>query len=124
MLWIASTAGVKPMAGEKQFSASAVNLNYVEHGPPSAAPLVMLHGGAWRWQEYLSLIPSLGQRWHTYAVDLRGNGRSGWPSALSYYLRLFQYWALPVKRPVKRFSVIYILPYRACLRLSQVSPPS
>jgi pimeloyl-ACP methyl ester carboxylesterase len=33
-----------------------VDLNYVEHGPPSAAPLVMLHGGAWRWQEYLSLI--------------------------------------------------------------------
>ncbi|MGE5666558.1 MAG: alpha/beta fold hydrolase [Betaproteobacteria bacterium] len=66
------------MAGEKQFSASAVNLNYVEHGPTSAAPLVMLHGGAWRWQEYLSLIPSLGRRWHTYAVDLRGNGRSGW----------------------------------------------
>src|SRR5512135_2092804 len=30
MLWIASTAGGKPMAGEKQFSASAVNLNYVE----------------------------------------------------------------------------------------------
>ena len=66
------------MAGEKQFSASAVNLNYVEHGPASAAPLVMLHGGAWRWQAFLSLIPSLGRRWHTYAVDLRGNGRSGW----------------------------------------------
>jgi len=66
------------MAGEKQFSASAVNLNYVEHGPTSAAPLVMLHGGAWRWQEYLSLIPSLSRRWRTYAVDLRGNGRSGW----------------------------------------------
>lgn len=78
MLEPASTAGVKPMAGEGQFRASAVNLNYVEHGPPSAAPLVMLHGGAWRWQEYLSLIPSLGRRWHTYAVDLRGNGRSGW----------------------------------------------
>lgn len=66
------------MAEEKQFSASAVNLNYVEHGPTSAPPLVMLHGVAWRWQEYLSLIPSLGRRWHTYAVDLRGNGRSGW----------------------------------------------
>jgi len=78
MLQTGSTGEVKVTAGERQFSASAVNLNYVEHGPPSAAPLVMLHGGAWRWQEYLSLIPSLGRRWHTYAVDLRGNGRSGW----------------------------------------------
>ena len=69
---------VKLMVVEKQFSASAVKLNYVEHGPSSAAPLVMLHGGAWRWQEYLSLLPNLGRGWHTYAVDLRGNGRSGW----------------------------------------------
>jgi pimeloyl-ACP methyl ester carboxylesterase len=66
------------MPSEKQFSAKAVKVNYVEHGPPSASPLVMLHGGAWRWQEYLSLIPSLGRSWHTYAFDLRGNGRSGW----------------------------------------------
>jgi pimeloyl-ACP methyl ester carboxylesterase len=38
----------------------------------------LLHGGAWRWQEYLSLIPGLGQGRHVYALDLRGNGRSGW----------------------------------------------
>jgi pimeloyl-ACP methyl ester carboxylesterase len=60
------------------FNAKAVKLNYVEYGASSGKPLVMLHGGAWRWQEYLSLIPSLGRRWHIYALDLRGNGRSGW----------------------------------------------
>jgi pimeloyl-ACP methyl ester carboxylesterase len=38
----------------------------------------MLHGGAWCWQEYLSLIPSLARRWRVFALDLRGNGRSGW----------------------------------------------
>ncbi len=66
------------MLQEKLFTASAVKLNYLEYGPSSAGPLVMLHGGAWRWQEFLSLIPSLGRRWHIYAVDLRGNGSSGW----------------------------------------------
>jgi pimeloyl-ACP methyl ester carboxylesterase len=66
------------MPQEKLFEASAVKLNYLEYGPSMAEPLVMLHGGAWRWQEYLSLIPALGQRWHIYALDLRGNGRSGW----------------------------------------------
>jgi pimeloyl-ACP methyl ester carboxylesterase len=63
---------------EKTFNAKAVKLNYVEYGASSGKALVMLHGGAWRWQEYLSLIPSLGRRWHIYALDLRGNGRSGW----------------------------------------------
>ncbi len=63
---------------EKTFNAKAVKLNYIEYGASSGKALVMLHGGAWRWQEYLSLIPSLGRRWHIYALDLRGNGRSGW----------------------------------------------
>ena len=63
---------------EKLFNARSVKLNYLDDGASSGRPLVMLHGGAWRWQEYLSLIPSLGQRWHIYALDLRGNGRSGW----------------------------------------------
>jgi len=70
--------GADMMFQEKTFAAGEANLNYLDYGPSSAAPLVMLHGGAWRWQEYLSLIPSLGQQWHIYALDLRGNGRSGW----------------------------------------------
>jgi pimeloyl-ACP methyl ester carboxylesterase len=66
------------MSEERTFGARATTLNYLETGTASADPLVMLHGGAWRWQEYLSLIPTIAQRWHVYALDLRGNGRSGW----------------------------------------------
>ncbi len=66
------------MPEEKAFDTGKVRLNYVEHGPSMLDPVVMLHGGAWRWQEYLSLIPHFSQGWHTYALDLRGNGRSGW----------------------------------------------
>jgi pimeloyl-ACP methyl ester carboxylesterase len=66
------------MSEERTFHTRATSLNYLETGTASAEPLVMLHGGAWRWQEYLSLVPALAQRWHTYALDLRGNGRSGW----------------------------------------------
>lgn len=62
---------------ERTFEASTVKLNYLDYGSPSAAPVIILHGGAWRWQEYLSLIPDLRQRWRTYALDLRGNGGSG-----------------------------------------------
>jgi pimeloyl-ACP methyl ester carboxylesterase len=66
------------MPQEKFFYTGKVKINYLDNGSTSVEPLVMLHGGAWRWQEYLSLIPSLSQRWHVYAMDLRGNGRSGW----------------------------------------------
>lgn len=66
------------MPREETFEAKAVKLNYLDYGSSANRPLIMLHGGAWRWQEYLSLIPSLGQRWHVHALDLRGNGRSGW----------------------------------------------
>lgn len=65
------------MSREKSFDTGKVKLNYLDYGS-STEPLVMLHGGAWCWQEYLSLIPGLAQRWHAYALDLRGNGRSGW----------------------------------------------
>jgi pimeloyl-ACP methyl ester carboxylesterase len=66
------------MPQEKTFDTGKVKINYLDYGSESAGPLVMLHGGAWCWQEYVSLIPALSQRWRTYALDLRGNGRSGW----------------------------------------------
>ena len=66
------------MSQEKFFDTGKMKINYLDYGSSSVGPLIMLHGGAWRWQEYLSLIPNLSQRWHTYALDLSGNGRSGW----------------------------------------------
>jgi pimeloyl-ACP methyl ester carboxylesterase len=66
------------MTRECTFDTGKVKLNYLDYGNPTAEPIVMLHGGAWCWQEYLSLIPDLAQHWHVYALDLRGNGRSGW----------------------------------------------
>ena len=61
---------------EQAFSADLVAINFVE-GPPSGPPLVLLHGGGDRWQDFLPLIPSLLPRWHVFALDLRGHGKSG-----------------------------------------------
>jgi len=66
------------MPQEKFFNTGKLKINYLDTGSNSVEPLIMLHGGAWRWEEYLSLIPSLSQRWHVYAIDLRGNGKSDW----------------------------------------------
>ena len=64
------------MLKEQTFNTAAVFINYVE-GPPSGGPLVFLHGQGIRWQTWLAAIPAVSMRWHTYALDLRGHGRSG-----------------------------------------------
>ena len=64
------------MLKEQTANLGAVTINFVE-GPPSGPPLVLLHGGGDRWQGLLSIIPSLAPRWHLFALDLRGHGKSG-----------------------------------------------
>jgi len=61
---------------EKSFHAGEVTLNYAE-GEDNGPPLVLLHGLGRRWPVFLPLIPSLSMRWHIYALDLRGHGKSG-----------------------------------------------
>ncbi len=64
------------MLEEQIFNAGVVTINFAE-GPPSGPPLVLLHRGGDRWQCFLPIIPSLVMRWHVYALDLRGHGKSG-----------------------------------------------
>lgn len=61
---------------EQAFHTGVVTINYAE-GPPSGPPLVLLHGGSARWQSFDTIIPDLAVRWHLYAPDLRGHGKSG-----------------------------------------------
>ena len=63
------------MIVEKTFESPECKLNYAE-GPDNGPPLLLVHGGQDRWQDYLPLMSVLVNRWHVYAVDLRGHGRS------------------------------------------------
>ena len=62
---------------EASFDTGKVVLNYAE-SPAAGTALVMLHGGAGRWQLYSGMLAELAERCHVYAPDLRGHGRSGW----------------------------------------------
>jgi pimeloyl-ACP methyl ester carboxylesterase len=66
---------VQPGLVERTFDTGEVRLNYAE-GPPNGPPLVLLHGLGRRWQVFLPVIPALSLRWHIFAPDLRGHGRS------------------------------------------------
>lgn len=64
-----------PGIHEHILDTGKVKLNYAET-PDTGLPLVLLHGLGRRWQVFLPLIPSLAPRWHIYAPDLRGHGKS------------------------------------------------
>lgn len=64
------------MLTEKIFNTGIVTINYAE-SPQSGSPLVMLHGLPGYWQEFLPIIPTLTMEWHIYALDFRGQGKSG-----------------------------------------------
>ena len=62
------------MLTEKTFAVDDFSMNYAE-GPQSGAPLLFLHGATTWWKDFEPL-QSLSQRWHVYACDMRGHGKS------------------------------------------------
>ncbi|HLZ31435.1 MAG TPA: alpha/beta hydrolase [Chloroflexota bacterium] len=61
---------------EGVFQTGEVAINYAE-GPRRGDALVVLHGGATRWQYGQALLEALAATWHVYAPDFRGHGLSG-----------------------------------------------
>jgi len=68
---------MQPKTRENTFDTGIVTINYAEISS-SGTPLVLLHGGANRWQSFASILPDLAATWHVYAPDFRGHGKSTW----------------------------------------------
>lgn len=64
------------MLKERSFNTGVVEISYVE-GPDAGPPLVLFHGFTGRWQGFLPILPALVIRWHVYAMEFRGHGKSG-----------------------------------------------
>jgi len=64
------------MLRELSLNTGITQINFAE-GPHSGPPLILLHGLPGRWQEFLPIMPTLSLLWHTYALDFRGQGKSG-----------------------------------------------
>ncbi len=64
------------MIRERKIRVGSVEINCAE-GPQSGLPLVLLHGLPGRWQELMPLMPTLIPRWQVFALDFRGQGKSG-----------------------------------------------
>lgn len=60
---------------EKKFDTGEVILNYVE-GPDNGLPLLFIPGQMEFWQGYKLVMPHFSKKYHVFAVDLRGHGKS------------------------------------------------
>lgn len=69
---------------EQRFNTGEVELNYVV-GPNNGPALVLIPGQALSWESYQRVLPYLAKKFQSFAVDIRGHGKSGWtPGAYSF----------------------------------------
>ena len=62
---------------EKRFNTGEIEINYVV-GPKNGPLLVLIPGQGADWTNYKKVLPLLSERYHVYAVDVRGHGKSDW----------------------------------------------
>jgi len=68
-------AGVQQRMQEHSFPIGGQMLNCAV-GPQNGPSLVLFHGVTRRWQDFTLLLPHLIERWHVFALDHRGHGKS------------------------------------------------
>ncbi len=59
-------------------------INYAE-GPNNGEALLLIHGQTGCWESYTRVLPELSKKWHVFAVDCYGHGKSTHDTS-KYYL--------------------------------------
>lgn len=59
-------------------------INYAE-GPNHGKALLLIHGQTGTWEDYTKVLPELSKKWHVFAVDCYGHGKSS-HNVSKYYL--------------------------------------
>lgn len=60
---------------ETQAEIRGTTVNYAE-GPANGPPLLLIHGQMTDWQSWNRVLPELARRFHIFAVDCYGHGKS------------------------------------------------
>lgn len=60
-------------------------INYAE-GPDNGDALLLIHGQTGAWDDYARVLPALSEKWHVFAVDCYGHGKSSHEEN-KYYLK-------------------------------------
>lgn len=60
---------------------TGVRIHYAEQGDSAGPVLILLHGYGDSWFSFSRILPLLAPKFHVYALDQRGHGRSGAPES-------------------------------------------
>lgn len=60
---------------------TGVRMHYAEQGDTAGPVLILLHGYSDSWFSFSRILPLLAPKYHVYALDQRGHGRSGAPES-------------------------------------------
>lgn len=63
---------------EKMTQVGEVNFNYAE-GPDNGPALLLLHAQTLDWYTYSKVLPELSVKFHVFAVDYPGHGKTAYP---------------------------------------------
>jgi len=77
---LTSASGERPSFGSVQL-ATGVRMHFAESGDRSGEVVIMLHGYSDSWFSFSRVIPLLPPRFHVYALDQRGHGRTEQPES-------------------------------------------
>ncbi|MFW9893629.1 MAG: alpha/beta fold hydrolase [Candidatus Thorarchaeota archaeon] len=62
---------------EKKFDTGELEINYVV-GSGNGPALILIPGQGADWTNYKKVLSPLSEKYHVYAVDVRGHGKSDW----------------------------------------------
>ncbi len=73
--------GSKPVRFGEVDLRTGVRIHYAEQGDPDGPVLILLHGYSDSWFSFSRILPLLAPRYHVFALDQRGHGRSTSPDS-------------------------------------------
>lgn len=62
---------------EKTYDTGEVRLNYIA-GPDNGPALLLIPAQMGTWESYKKVLIPLSKKFHVYAMDIRGHGKSSW----------------------------------------------
>ena len=90
---------------EKRISTGEIEINYAE-GPDNGPALVLIPGQGADWTNYSKVIEPLSTKYHVFAVDVRGHGKSDWSTGDYSFKTIGEDMIALLEQAVKRKAII------------------